>query len=362
MSVVGDVARAVSERFPEHWAEPWDQVGLLVGDPQAEVTRVLVSLDPSAETLRKTHELGAQVLLTHHPVFLTPPGRLVPSSADVAFHAASSGVALIAAHTNLDRSAAGAATLPRLLGLESGMPLEDALLPMSLVTVFVPAEDESRVSDAMAAAGAGRIGEYEGCSFSVAGTGRFTPARSAHPYTGTPGEPSAAEEVRVEMIAPRASAGAVIAAAREAHPYEEPLIVTLDAFISRGDARMGRVSELATQTHLSALVDRVRRTFGVTPRVWGQHDRVIKRAATATGSAGSLVPAALAAGADVLVAGEVRYHDAQSALERGLCVIEVGHDVSEWPLVPVLADALKAPFLDSLDVVIDEPTTMWWTP
>jgi dinuclear metal center YbgI/SA1388 family protein len=361
--IVADVLNAVFERFPEDWAEPWDQVGLLVGDPQAEVTRVLVTLDPSSDALSRAKKLGVQVLLTHHPAYLTPPARFVPDRAGPSFHAAASGIALIAAHTNLDRAPDGAATLPRLLGLEPGVPLEESLLPVSLVTAFVPPGHEVPVSDAMARAGAGRIGQYEGCSFSISGTGRFTPASSAQPHTGTPGQHSVAEETRVEMVAPRARVSAVIAAARQAHPYEEPLIAAADAVISRGQARMGRVSELSTHTVLSGFVDQVARTFDVTPRVWGPAERPIRRVATATGSAGSLVSAAIDAGADVLVAGEVRYHDAQAGLEAGLCVIEVGHDVSEWPLVPVLAEALaQAPGLGVLDIVVDEPATGCWTP
>jgi putative NIF3 family GTP cyclohydrolase 1 type 2 len=155
----------------------------------------------------------------------------------------------------------------------------------------------------------------------------------------------------------------VVEAARDAHPYEEPLIVTASIEIARSQARMGRLSALAEPEQLWCLVERVGDVFECTPRVWGHAEMLVNRVATATGSAGGLLPDVIAAGADALVAGEVRYHDALTAVERGCAVIEVGHDVSEWPLVPVLAKAvLDTPDMDPAAVVIDQPRRAWWTP
>ncbi|MFU8891339.1 MAG: Nif3-like dinuclear metal center hexameric protein [Anaerosomatales bacterium] len=364
MSVrVADVVDAIHDAFPAEWAESWDRVGLLAGDPAAEVSKVLVSLDPTPAALERARQAGARALVTHHPVFLEPPATLTPRGAGVAFAALDAGIALIAAHTNLDRAPRAAAALPHLLGLDPGRPLEDAHLPMSMITVFVPGEAEHAVTEAMALAGAGRIGEYRGCSFAASGTGAFTPADDASPHSGAPGEASSARELRLEMVAPPACAGAVVRAARDAHPYEEPLITVTPVTIARGNARMGRISTLREPTSLATFVDHVSDVFRITPRVWGDPGARLASVATATGSAGSLVPAALEAAVDVLVAGEVRYHDAQTAAAAGLCVVEIGHDVSEWPLVPVLASALSgAPDLSAVTVLVDPPAAGWWTP
>ncbi len=364
MSVtVGDVLSAVHEAFPPEWAEAWDAVGLLAGDSSAQAGTVLVSLDPTRDALSRAAETGAGVLVTHHPAFLVPADRMVPEAAGVTFDAVRFGVALICAHTNLDRAPAGAGALARTLGLDEGEPLEDAPLPVVMVTAYVPSDHRGVVTRAMAAAGAGRIGEYRECSFSVEGTGRFTPAATSDPFTGTAGQAAAAGEVRVEMVTPPARAAAVVAAARGAHPYEEPLIVVANATIARGSARMGRVSELPTPTTLGEFAAATSVAFGITPRVWGEPGVPVARVATASGSAGSLIASALRARADVLVAGEVRYHDAQAASEAGLGIIEIGHDISEWPLVPVLAEAVRAtPGLDPASVLVDSPAAAWWTP
>lgn len=360
---VADVVDAIHDAFPAEWAESWDRVGLLAGDPAAEVSKVLVSLDPTHAALERAQLAGAQALVTHHPAFLEPPASLTPRGAGVTFAALDAGIALIAAHTNLDRAPHAASALPHLLGLDPGYPLEDAHLPMSMITVFVPESEEHAVAEAMTLAGAGRIGEYRGCSFVAPGTGTFTPAEDSSPCAGVPGEASSAAELRLEMVAPPNRVGAVVGAARDAHPYEEPLITVTAVTIARGNARMGRVSTLAEPMPLTVFVGHVSDVFGITPRVWGDREARLATVATATGSAGSLIPAVLDADVDVLVAGEVRYHDAQTAAAAGLCVVEIGHDVSEWPLVPVLASALSgAPELSAVGVLVDPPAAGWWTP
>jgi putative NIF3 family GTP cyclohydrolase 1 type 2 len=165
------------------------------------------------------------------------------------------------------------------------------------------------------------------------------------------------------MVAPRTRARAVANAARGAHPYEEPLIATADVEIARSSARMGMLSRLAEPLSLSALATLAAGTFNITPRVWGEPDVELERVATATGSAGSLVGDVIAAGAGALVAGEVRYHDALDAVESGLAIVELGHDVSEWPLVSLLEQAVRAVSdLDPTAVHVLPATPGWWTP
>jgi dinuclear metal center YbgI/SA1388 family protein len=357
--------QTLDQAFPPAWTEPWDNVGLLVGNPSAPLTGVLISLDPTPDAIARAASAGANALVTHHPAYLEAPARLTGSSAVERLVAAalSSGVALIAAHTNLDRSPAGASALPALLDLEPGEPLECSLQPMSLVTVFCPPEVSDRVRSAMVAAGAGRVGAYDGCSFSSAGEGRFRVPADARPLIGEPGQTVYAEEFRLEMVCDPGMRSAVVGAARRAHPYEEPLIVVSTIEIARGLARMGRVSALEEPITLAHFAARAGDVFGCTPRVWGERDHAVARVATATGSAGGLLADAIAMGAHVLVAGEVRYHDALAALERGLAIIELGHDVSEWPLVPLLGKAvLDTPGLDPARVTVDEPSRAWWTP
>lgn len=365
MSVtVAHVERAIAEAFPPERAEGWDRGGLLVGDPAAEVTGVYVALDPTLEAIDAAADAGCNVLVTHHPVYLSAPERIVPGRgpAGCVHRALTRGVALVNAHTNLDRSPEGQMLLPRALGLEPLSAIERSLLPTRLITVWVPESAASAVTAAMQAAGAGRIGEYRGCSFTGNGIGAFTPGESSAPCIGTPGEPTLTPEVRVEMVCAPQSAGAVVAAATAAHPYEEPLVSVAEVQIARGAARMGMLCEAPRDMTLSSLAGLASATFSVTARVWGDPDAHVSRVATATGSSGSLVGEVLAAGAEALVCGEVRYHDALDAVAQGLSIVEIGHDMSEWPLTSLLADAVRGVEGLAADRIMTAPTrAAWWT-
>jgi len=361
--LVSHVERAVEVAFPSAWAEPWDAVGLRVGDPKAAVTGVLVTLDATREALDTAAACGANLVATHHPPSISEHATFTSgSSADVMFVAASTGIAIVSAHTNLDRSPRGAGVLLEALGYGEGRPLERSEAPMALVTVFAPEQAADRIRAEMAAAGAGRIGQYEACSFTGTGLGRFRPLENSTPFAKG-GDAAGAPEERIEMVCPSARRGAVAAAARAAHPYEEPLIVVSEITMSRGAARLGRIAELAEPTLVGELATHVAEVLACTPRVWGEPDREVAKVATATGSGSSLLPDAITSGANAIVLGEVRYHDALEATASGLAVIEAGHDVTEWPLVPVLAEAILAtPGLDGSVVHVDEPRRGWWTP
>lgn len=366
MSVyVSDIVAAIHQAFPPSWAEPWDCVGLLVGDARAIVTGVRVALDPTQEEISAARASGANVLVTHHPAFLETPHTVTAASgtAGLAYMAASLNVALISAHTNLDRAPDGAASLPRALGLVDGSPLETGSQPVDFVVVYAPLDSVEAMRSELERAGAGRIGEYSGCSFSVDGEARFTPGASASPHSGVPGQAAMVTEARIEAVAPRGQGDRIAALVAEMHPYQEPLITVAQGSIARGVGRLGRVCELDSTGTLETLVALVVDRLSCVPRVWGAASAEVSRVACATGSGGSLIDSAIAANCDVLIAGEVRYHDALNAIERGLCIIEAGHDVTEWPLVPVLASAVRAtPGIDSSQVSLAPSGRGWWTP
>lgn len=360
-ATVGALAARLEESFPAQWAEAWDNVGLVQGDPGASVRGVLVTLDATRAALARAVEAGCNVLVTHHPPYLKTPSRL--AAGHVAYDAAATGVAMLAAHTNLDRAPGGAGVLAAALGLPAGEPVERSVQEVDIVTAFVPPSARARVVEAMHASGAGRIGMYEGCSFAADGTGRFSPSAGTTPAVGAPGVSTETAEQRIEVVCATGLGPAVAAAAVAVHPYEEPLVMVGRASIARGAARLGRICDAEEGMTLADAVQLVTGSLGCVPRVWGDASSPVRRIATATGSAGSLLPDVVRAGADVLIAGEVRYHDALSALESGVAVIEAGHDVTEWPLVRVLADAVAGTQgLDPGSIHVEGPSRGWWTP
>jgi dinuclear metal center YbgI/SA1388 family protein len=351
---------ALEHRFPAAWAESWDRVGLIVGESDTDIEGVLVTLDASAEAVDRAAASGANVLVTHHPPYLEPPElvRACAGPEGTLEAALRQGVAVIALHTNLDRSPAGASALAEALGLTILGPLESATEPVTLVVTYAPRGSADQLREAMANSGAGRIGQYEGCAFVSEGTGHFAALEGASTSVSDAGE--GVGEVRIEMVAPASAVADVIQAARVAHPYDEPVILALDGERARGAARLGRVCTRDTSATLADLARHVSDTLGVACRVWGDGARVVDRIAVANGSAGSLIADATRS-ADTLIAGEVRYHDALAAVASGLAVIEVGHDASEWPLVAVLGQAVAEVLPADVGISVESAHTGWWT-
>lgn len=364
IATVADIVAALEVRFPRVRAAEWDRVGLLVGDPAQVVDSVLVGLDPTREAVELAVRRGAQVLVTHHPAFLGTLSSLTPSGPpqDVAFLAASRGVALVSAHTNLDRDESAQRLLPDLLGVEDVSVLEDEPVPMSVVTTFAPAEAIPALEHALADAGAGRVGDYTGCRFTVSGVGAYRAPEGSSPLVGEPGETTVVDEVRLETVCARNAVTSVIAAVRVAHPYEEPLITACECVTARNRAALGAVGTLGDSISLAALAERAHEVFGSTSRVWGDADRAVTRVATSTGSGRSLIDSVLRARADVFVTGELGYHDSLRALSSGLAVLELGHDVSEWPMVDILCDIVASvPGIEDHMIHRIGADPAWWT-
>ncbi|MGY2128499.1 Nif3-like dinuclear metal center hexameric protein [Blastococcus sp. SYSU DS0617] len=262
--LLGDVITALEARYDPALAEPWDAVGLVCGDRSEPVGRVLFAVDPTAAVVDEVIAAGAGLLVTHHPLFLTPvhgvpaddpKGRLV-------HRLVRAGAGLFVAHTNADRAPGTGvnAALADVLGLTGAVPLE--------------------------------------------------------PAAGVPG------------------------------------------------AGLGRVGELPSPMSLgdfAALAARVLPATAGGVRVAGDPARTVRRVAVCGGSGGSLLPAAAAAGADVLLTSDLKHHPVSDALEvDGPALCDVAHAASEWPWLPVAAEALRRDLDDRVAVQVAAGTTDPW--
>ncbi|GAB4258599.1 MAG: Nif3-like dinuclear metal center hexameric protein [Deferrisomatales bacterium] len=352
------VAGAIEELAPLDLAEPWDRVGLQVGDPGAAVDALLVALDPSPRAVEAAVSRRAQLLVTHHPLLLhpleridlsTPRGRLVA-------RILREGLAVYTAHTNLDKARGGVNdALAARLDLGEVCALGPGEPQLKLV-VTVPVGYEARVLAALAAAGAGTIGPYAGCAFGCRGVGRFTPLAGARPFVGTVGRQERADEVRLETVVPRSRLGPVRQALLSAHPYET---VALDLYPLQGDSDvggLGRVGRLAAPRPLGEWAREVAQCLDAPgARLVGDPGQVVSTVAVCGGSGADLWPQALARGAQVLVTGDVKYHTALDAAAAGLALLDVGHGPSEREAVRVLGAAVRSGVAAQGEaVVVDE--------
>ncbi|NIA22294.1 MAG: Nif3-like dinuclear metal center hexameric protein [Anaerolineaceae bacterium] len=367
---VRDVLAAIDRAAPFRLQQDWDNSGLLIGDPKARVRKLLVALDHTTEVIGEARRRRADLLVTHHPLFLEGTKRLTTESPDgaAALRMAAWGMAHIAAHTNYDAAPGGLNDLlARKLGLAGAVPLDRPPSGdgMKLV-VFVPPDDLERVERAVFAAGAGRIGDYSRCSFRVGGTGTFRGGPSTRPAVGRRSRRQEVRELRLETVVPPGRVAEVVRALRNAHPYEEPAfdLYPLAALDER--AGLGRVGTPAKGQTLRAFIERVQRSLKArTVEVIGspgRHIRIrIERVAVVGGGGGSLWPQALAAGAQVLVTGEMKHHHRLASREAGLVTILAGHWATEHVAVGGLARLLRAtlPEIKVLASTAERNPTTW---
>jgi dinuclear metal center YbgI/SA1388 family protein len=351
-----DVVDLLHAWYPPSTADEHDAVGLVYGDPEQEVGKVLLAVDPTIEVAREAAAWGADLLLVHHPLFLrpvhgfaetTPKGRTLATLARA-------GCALLTAHTNADRAAPGVSdALAAALGLDHVRPLVPQGSPLDKLTVYVPEADAERVRRALAEAGAGRIGDYESASFTTGGEGRFRPLEGARPTIGEIGLLEVVGEARVEVVLARSLRGPVVAAMLASHPYEEPAYDVVEladtGAAATGSGRIGDVEK----TTLRDFAGRVGAALPATARgilVGGDPDRVVRRVAVCGGAGDYLLGDVLRSDADCYVTSDLRHHPATEFLEQGgPALVDVSHWAAEWTWLPQAQARLEKALADGPD-------------
>lgn len=350
MPTVRDLAAALDAAAPQGQAADWDNVGLLVGDADAPVSRVVCALDLTPAVIVEAAALGAQAIVTHHPILFKGTTRVVASDNEGAMvlELARRGIAHVAAHTNLDAALDGVSVaLAKVLGVaapEILAPLDGALRKL---VVFAPTGDADAVRAALHGAGAGQIGDYSEASFSSGGTGRFRPGAAASPAIGTAGGGTeAVDEVRIEVLVERWRLGAAVRAMTAAHPYEEVAYDVYEIANPHRTVGFGAVGDLAAPVALDAFLETVSDALEAQAlHVVADGERRISRVAVCGGSGMSFLGAALAAGADAFVTADVTYHRFFEALGPDgaprLALIDAGHFQTERLAEKLLVDVVN---------------------
>ncbi len=340
---VADVISVIDGLAPFRLAEEWDNVGLQVGVSDEDAGDILLSLNVDDDVIDEAVNRGCGLILTHHPLIFQP----LPSVSDataagrLAREAVRRGVAVVAAHTNLDAAPGGLADIMAgLCGIAGAGPLSGSPAPWSKLVTFVPEGDLDRVREALFAAGGGVIGDYSHCSFFVEGTGTFHPLAGASPSLGEVGRDERVSELRLEMVFPPGREDRIVAALKEAHSYEEPAydIYRLDTRCH--DSGCGRAGELDRPISLEELAAGLASIFGMEQaRFAGEPEAAVARVAVVPGSGAGMIGKA-APLADVLVTGGIKYHDLAQARESGLALVEIPHDVCERKLLLLWSENL----------------------
>jgi dinuclear metal center YbgI/SA1388 family protein len=323
-------------------AESWDNVGLLVGDPNQAITGILLTIDLTAEVAAEAQQKKCDLVIAYHPPIFSPLKRILGGS--LVFDAIKKGVAIYSPHTALDAAAGGTNdVLADAIGLTDTRPLRTGKsepAQCKLVT-FVPAEQLDRVSKALFEAGTGTIGKYSSCSFRTPGTGTFFGEAGSNPTLGKSGQLEEAREIRLETVAPLRKISDVVRALRASHPYEEPafdLNILAPDPTGRGMGRFGSLPH----TQRTEIFARIKKELNLDHLlIAGPTQGAITRAAVCAGSCGDLLDDSIAAGAELYLTGELRHHDAVKAAAAGVTVVCTLHSNSERAVLRRLKSRLE---------------------
>lgn len=344
---VGQVAAFLDRRFPRAYAEDFDNTGLLCGEPESEVSGVLVAHDALESVVDEAVERGLNMIVAYHPIIFkglkSLTGRNYVERSVI--KALRSHVAIYAVHTALDNYKDGVSALTaRALGLRDLqvlIPQEDNL---RVLVTYVPHAQAGSLRAALFAAGAGVIGNYDSCSYNVEGYGTFRPLEGAQPFVGERGKVHREPETRVSVVFPRHLTGAVEQALRQAHPYEEPayeIYSTVNRHPEIGIGTLGRLPEPVAEQEF---LDRVKEVLQ-TPvlRHSALRNKSVERVAVVGGSGAFAIGAARNAEADVLLTGDLKYHDFFEG-EETLLLVDAGHYETERFVKGYLAGVLSEKF------------------
>ena len=347
MLSIKDICTCIEDFAPLAWQESWDNCGLLVGNPQQSVGKVLLTVDVTEAVVAEAVDVQAQMIVSHHPLMLSGIKQLTGSDETqrVIALAIKNDIAIYAAHTNMDVAPGGVShRMAAKIGLTNLQVLSPQGAGLQKLVTFVPASHFEQVRQAVFDAGAGHIGNYDSCGFSVDGSGTFRALDGAHPFVGALGTLHTESEIRFETVFPSRMNRQIVAALLNSHPYEEP---AFDIFaLQNVDTRVGLgvVGVLPAPVSELQFLNQLKETFS-TPVIRHTHlkNKEIMRVALCGGSGSSLLANAVRCKADVFVTADFKYHQFADA-SHDILIADIGHFESEQFIKEIFYEKIMKKF------------------
>jgi len=329
---IKDIVSSIEEMAPASYQESYDNSGLIIGTFDTEVTGVLVCLDVVESVVEEAIKKDVNLIIAHHPIVFKGLKRFNHSNyvERTVMLAIQNNIAIYAAHTNLDSVKGGVSDrICDLIGLQNKRILSPLTDDLNKLVTFVPTGSAQIVRDALFKAGAGCIGNYDSCSYSVEGTGSFKGDERAEPFVGEKGKLHFEPEVRIETVFPKHLKRKVVGALLKSHPYEE---VAFDVYKLENDnpqVGLGMIGELESPAEPFAFLKKIKDIFGTgCVKYTDIIKKEIKTVAVCGGSGSFLLGNAISQKADVYVSGDFKYHEFFDA-EGKIIIADIGHYESE---------------------------------
>ncbi|SDK39470.1 Nif3-like dinuclear metal center hexameric protein [Natronincola ferrireducens] len=343
---VKNILEIMEELAPKGLAMKWDNVGLLVGSYENSVDKIMVCLDITEEVLQEAIEKKVNLIIAHHPMIFSPLKVVIREDykGALVFKAITNNINIYATHTNMDIAPRGLNDF-----VAEKLKLQDVHVldiihreKLYKIVIYVPVGHEDKVADALNQAGAGHIGNYSHCSFRTNGTGTFKPLEGTNPFIGTMGQLEKVQEIRLETIASQSCLQQSINNMIQAHPYEEVAYDIIPLDNENNPMGLGRVGKLEKPIKLEEFIDNIKTVLQLKQiKYSGNPKTLVKKIAVVNGSGADYIEMAKNKGCDCLVTGDVKYHDAQRAIELGINVIDAGHFETEIVFVDLVTQYLK---------------------
>ncbi len=344
---IKDIIASLETLAPPTLQEGYDNAGLITGDENAECKGILVSLDAIEPVIDEAIKKNCNLIISHHPIVFSGLKRITGKNyvEKAVIKAIRNDIAIYAIHTNLDSIINGVnGRIAGLLGLKNVSILSQKENQLKKLYTFVPAAHADKVRQAIFEAGGGHIGNYEECSFNAEGFGTFKGGMNTDPFVGKPGELHKENEIKIEAIFPAWLEGRIIMNLLSAHPYEEVAydIIRLDNRSSSiGSGIIGELDKPVPEKDFLKLLQQI---FGLRViRTTAFLDKPIKRVAACGGAGSFLISSALAAGADIYITSDIKYHEFFDANEK-MMIADIGHYESEQFTINLLQEFLEQKF------------------
>ena len=343
---IAKIIEALEQLAPPVYQEGYDNSGVLTGSVQVNCTGALIALDATEEVIDDALKHNCNLVIAHHPIIFSGLKSLSAKNyiERTIIKALKNDICIYAIHTNLDNVFGGVSfEMGRRLGLKKMRVLKPSTGNLAKLVTYVPQSHQQAVMDSLFSAGAGKIGNYEECSFFTPGTGTFKPVNQANPFSGTLNQRSSESEVKLEFLIPAHQGNFMLKTLRQAHPYEEvayEIIAIANQNQQVGSGVFGEFEEAVSPENLLA---KVKDVFGGMIRFTLPHLTNIKTLALCGGSGSFLLEKAIAEKADAFLSSDFKYHQFFDAPGR-IFLMDIGHYEGEQFTVNLIHDFLIEKF------------------
>lgn len=345
--LIKDIANFLETIAPPFLQEDYDNAGLITGNVNNICTQALISLDCTEAIVQEAIDKKYNLIIAHHPIIFKGLKKINGNNyvERTIIKAIKNDIAIYAIHTNLDNVIYGVnGKIAEMIGLQNVKILSPKKNILKKLVVFVPKEFEEKLIEALFTAGAGNIGNYSECSFKLTGIGTFKPGENADPFSGVKGIRSINEEIKVEVIFPAWLQNNIVKAMKASHPYEEVAfdIYNLDnQYQETGSGIIGDLAQNLSETQLLAQLAKVFKLKIIKHTAF--NGKACKKIAVCGGAGSFLINSAKAAGADVYITADIKYHEFFDA-DGKILIADIGHFESEQFTIDLLFEILSNKF------------------